>query len=312
MTVCLAAICQWLNVPIVVGCSDRMLTSGDIQFQPPASKIYGITKSIYALVAGDAGVHSEVFPKVAERVNALIQTKPKEWVKVETVASFYGEEVLNYKKRTLSRLVLEPLGLTWSTFITRQKDFSPEWLDDISHKMLELKAEHRVLIAGLDATGAHIWIVDGQGKPSCADKVGFAAIGIGKRHAESEFMFTKHTPSSGFPETLLRIYAAKKRAEVAPGVGDATDLVVVPNLGGGNIMIDEELQGGLPQLAATYRSMIEEQEEAKERANKIMADFFEEEMKKVTEQQANPTEQLPPTQPLSSQPSDSGMSELKK
>jgi polyribonucleotide nucleotidyltransferase len=35
-----------------------------------------------------------------------------------------------------------------------------------------------------------------------------------------------------FPETLLLVYSAKKRAEVAPGVGEATDMFgMSPNLG---------------------------------------------------------------------------------
>jgi hypothetical protein len=255
------------------------------------------------MVAGDASIHSEIYPKVCERVSENIKQKPNEWMKVETVARIYGEEVIHYKKRVVARLVLEPLDLTWATFLSKQKDFSPEWLDDISQKILEFKVEHKVIVSGLDGSGAHIWIVDGQGKLSCADKVGFAAIGIGKCHAESEFMFTKHTPYSTFPETLLRVYAAKKRAQVAPGVGEATDMFVVPVLGGGQIAPHEITQGEFPQLPATYSEMIQKLDEAKQQANKKMTEFLEQEMKRFLEQQANASDQIPPTPP-SSPPSD--------
>ena len=54
---------------------------------------------------------------------------------------------------------------------------------------------------------------------ACYDMIGFAAIGIGGWHAQSRFMFAKHTRRSPQPETLLLTYSAKKQAEVAPGVG---------------------------------------------------------------------------------------------
>jgi len=52
MTVCIAAVCEG---NILIGASDRMLTSGDIQFQPPTTKIYTFTTSINVMTSGDAG-----------------------------------------------------------------------------------------------------------------------------------------------------------------------------------------------------------------------------------------------------------------
>jgi 20S proteasome alpha/beta subunit len=228
------------GTPAVIGASDRMLTSADITFEPPATKIYTLTNAIHVLIAGDATVHAEIYPKVAVRINKMISAKPSEWVKVEEAARIYGDETLQYRKRTSARLVLEPLGLTWDTFLSKQKDMSPDFLDDISSKILEMRADSRVIVAGLDESGAHIWVVDGYGKASCGDKAGFVAIGIGKRHAESEFMFDGHSPNSTFYETLLRIYAAKKRAEVAPGVGERTDMFIIAALGTPVLMLDEE------------------------------------------------------------------------
>jgi hypothetical protein len=62
--------------------------------------------------------------------------------------------------------------------------------------------------------------------------VGFAAIGIGKAHAESQFTFSGYWPIKPFHETLLLTHASKKRAEAAPGAGKATDVLVIgPGLG---------------------------------------------------------------------------------
>src|SRR5207249_5007921 len=39
VTVCIAALCQWENNQMIVGASDRMITAGDIEFQPPQQKV---------------------------------------------------------------------------------------------------------------------------------------------------------------------------------------------------------------------------------------------------------------------------------
>jgi hypothetical protein len=56
-------------------------------------------------------------------------------------------------------------------------------------------------------------------------------VGYGEWHSQSQFMFAGHAPWKNFPETFLLTYSAKKRAEVAPGVGAHTDMVVVGGLG---------------------------------------------------------------------------------
>ncbi len=88
------------------------------------------------------------------------------------------------------------------------------------------------IFCGLDLTGHHIFVVNNSANVVCHDVVGFAAIGIGYWHANSQFMFAEHHWQKSFSETLLLTYSAKKRAEVAPGVGAETDMFAIgPNLG---------------------------------------------------------------------------------
>ena len=61
MTVCIAAICRTSeNQYIIIGASDRKVTAGDIQFEPPIQKIYHFSSHIIALTAGDALAQKEV------------------------------------------------------------------------------------------------------------------------------------------------------------------------------------------------------------------------------------------------------------
>lgn len=83
------------------------------------------------------------------------------------------------------------------------------------------------IIAGVDSTNyAHIYSVQGT-TSMCADHVGFASIGMGAWHANSQLMLARHDKLRPLEETLRLVYAAKKRSEVAPGVGRDTDMVVV-------------------------------------------------------------------------------------
>jgi hypothetical protein len=100
-----------------------------------------------------------------------------------------------------------------------------------------------VIVAGVDNGGAQIYVIN-DGNFSCYNAIGFAAVGSGAGHAESQFMLARHAWNSPLPDTLLLTYFAKKRAEVAPGVGIATDLLMIqPN---GSISgLNEDLESKL-------------------------------------------------------------------
>jgi hypothetical protein len=133
------------------------------------------------------------------------------------------------------------------------------------------------IVSGVDPTGAHLWVV---GKPfrgveaTCHDGSGFASIGIGRWHSQSQFMFAKHTRDKSFPETLLLTYSAKRRAEVAPGVGEGTDMFIISGLGnsipvGDNVLREIEKiynAGRRKEMNATRRAS----ESAKQYIDKLL------------------------------------------
>ena len=77
-----------------------------------------------------------------------------------------------------------------------------------------------------DKTG-HIYSVDEFGRHSYKNSIGFAAIGDGAWHAQSQFMFAQYDPLWTFTRALLLTYIAKRRAEVTPGVGTQSDLFFI-------------------------------------------------------------------------------------
>jgi hypothetical protein len=228
VTVCVAAI----SVNMIFGASDRMITAGDIEFEPEHSKIWQLTTSIAAMVAGDIGVQSEISQPVLAIIRERIEASPKEWIKISEVAHLWAQFYSQVKARRAEQLILRPLGLTSETYITRNRDLSPELASKIAQELMNFDMPSvQTIITGVDSEGAHIYVVTGD-HIQCQDKIGFAAIGVGAWHAESQFMFNGHTPNRLLPETMLLTYSAKKRAEVAPGVGENTDMFMVgPTLG---------------------------------------------------------------------------------
>jgi hypothetical protein len=59
------------------------------------------------------------------------------------------------------------------------------------------------------------------------DDIGFVSIGNGGVHASAQFMLASYTHVVAYYRALYQTFAAKKRAEVAPGVGDFTDMFLI-------------------------------------------------------------------------------------
>src|SRR6266853_1595139 len=87
VTVCIAAICE--NGKLI-GASDRMLTAGDIQFEPQQSKLVQLTSSMVAMIAGDSALQAEILYGVREEVARKIDADPTRWLRVSDVAEMYS------------------------------------------------------------------------------------------------------------------------------------------------------------------------------------------------------------------------------
>jgi hypothetical protein len=184
--------------------------------------------------------------------------------------------------------ILAPLGLDHTTFITRQREMSDGFISDITSAIVNLQAGVETIFAGLDDTGAHIYKVDDSGM-TCCDSVGFAAIGSGARHAESQFMLANHSRNSSIVDTLLLTYIAKKRSEVAPGVGEETDIFFISDKGLQWIFEKKYID----PLQSTYRQMEDSQAAAFTAAKEELrrrAEALSKEEKAANEEKSPPTE----------------------
>ena len=92
-----------------------------------------------------------------------------------------------------------------------------------------------ILVAGVDDSGSHIYSIDDPGTMACFDRLGYHAIGMGHRHGVLELVSSGQHPSKSVEETIANVYRAKRVAELAPGVGQATSMKIVERDGTVNV-----------------------------------------------------------------------------
>jgi hypothetical protein len=286
VTICVTAICS--DGHIIYGASDRMLTAGDIQFEPQQSKIWSITNSIIIQVAGDASIHSDIIKKVNADVGKRIQENPADWWNIKDVAELYRHYYEELQGKRAEHDILAPLLLDQDTWFTKQKDMDAELVKDIAARLSSYElSPTAAIISGVDYTGAHIYVADG-GILRCQDNVGFAAIGAGQWHANSHLMFAGHNPHKEIPETLWNVFSAKKRAQIAPGCGQGTDMFTIGPLLGSYAVISPDILGDLEKI---YQEEQGRQRKATENAKRAVKEYIDGLAKQVAKtQEAKATE----------------------
>jgi 20S proteasome alpha/beta subunit len=234
VTVCIAGIFTWnyaaADKPPDLGSaalvfSDRMLTAGDVQYEPSQQKVAHINSTTLISVAGDFAIHSEAIKDTLKKTDS--KTSP------QNIATIYGQAIQTIKRREAEDLYLAPLGLNTDTFLAQQREMSEPFVSVLREQMQNHRSEEvAALVVGSDVVhdqrSVRIFEVNTHGMVSCHDDVAFAAIGSGAWHAKSRLMQFGWVRQILLAPALSAVYAAKKAAEVAPGVGkNATDMQIV-------------------------------------------------------------------------------------
>lgn len=242
MTVCVAALCQNGGEAHAVVASDRMVTLGGfIEFEHAVPKMTQTSSHAIAMVAGDALVGTRLARDVAA---ALAGSNPPLVQIAQHLAAAYEQT----RKVSLQQNVLTPRGLSLGEFYNRHTSLNPNIVAMIDQHLVQHNLGVELLLAGVDQDGAHIFTVMNPGPPEVLhDTIGYAATGSGAIHALQALIGFRHSAAADYHATVFRAYAAKRRAEVAPGVGHDTDMAVISQAGV-HVLTDDELQ----QLSVIY------------------------------------------------------------
>lgn len=232
MTICIATACYTGNGNrAILTASDRMITGGDIQYEPRQMKMCRLTPSSVLLVAGPYQINSEAINKttrdiVANPVGTL-----------EEIAEIYGSNLRKIRMRRAEQTYLAPWGLNLQSFLDRQGQLTPDFSSALIRELDSFPVQDcEAILAGFDSTGIQLCHIDSLGRVSFHNDIGFLAIGSGATHAKSLFMQLGYTNNWIYSHSLLATYAAKKKAEIAPGVGAETDMHFIDERAVGNIV----------------------------------------------------------------------------
>jgi hypothetical protein len=287
-----------------------MITSGDIEFEPDnLKKLFWFTPSMVAMWAGDAAFQIEVIHRVNRVVQKRVVEQPENWWSVADVVDEYVSAWRAAKRKRAETEILAPIGLTFEKLLSGDHGLS----DYMLNRLLTVVSEYRMrgeipgipytetIIAGVDRSGggdgvvSHLYRLTDE-HYSCEDATAFAAIGSGAWHANSQLMLAKFDSSKNADEGLWRTYVAKRRAEVAPGVGEkGTNMFAMgPQLG----MAAEIPQDWVAVLSQRYKKLTEAEKKASDTALQGVGKWLSTAALQPAKTQDVPavkTESMPPT-----------------
>ena len=229
MTICIVAVCAG-GANIVVA-ADRMFTflfPLNTEFETEERKVEELGPRCVALVSGDSAAGAEVL------AGARNKLRNQQDAKILEVAGWIKEDYAAVKnQRAYDTIAAPALGPDFKSFLAKGGTL-PAYLQpqpQVYQQLVTLMAQHNLglelIIAGIDETGACVSLVVNPGLLVNLDKLGYHCIGTGGIHALTWLSLNGQTRSRELTETLYSVYEAKKTAEVAPGVGKATDIIVV-------------------------------------------------------------------------------------
>jgi len=232
MTVCIAAIFRWRYSEndsgwALLGTSDRKLTSGDVEYEPPQAKYCVLASRVILLTAGAMHTHTEAIRTTSK----MLRLDPED--DVSTIAEMHASNIRSLRAKFAVEEILSPFGMNHETFLAKQRDMSADLVAGIASRISTYSFDIESIIYGLDDKGVpDIFHIDGNGIATRHTDVGFMSIGIGAGHANLQLMSAGYSQYvHHFYSALGVIYAAKKSAEIAPGVGKSTDMILVTRSG---------------------------------------------------------------------------------
>jgi 20S proteasome alpha/beta subunit len=213
----------------VVVAADKMVTFGapmNLQMEPSAlRKITKINDESVVLFSGSVPDSEEIITATKKQLQGLGQLTTLNVA--ESVKTSYAA----LKAKRVQETILGPfIGADFATFRTLlAQSPSSQMLQQILAMVMQHNLQAEALVAGIDATGAHLFAVNHPGVLLPVETTGYSAAGSGGIHAAVRLSLGQQNKVFSLVDTVYNVYEAKKAAEVAPGVGKQTDLAIIKN-----------------------------------------------------------------------------------
>jgi hypothetical protein len=221
MTVCIAALCD--NGAGCVLASDQMTTAHipiGYEFEnEEVKKIIPLVDSVHALVAGDVLFAYEVIQKARGRIaqDGLTAIGP--------IAEVVRQQYQDTRKAVVIRNELESRGLDLNSYYAGQQRMLAHIVQMIDQQFRLFNPSVDLIVAGRGDAGFSIYTIGNPGQAVCSDPIGFAAVGSGAPHAMYALIEAGYKKSLPKITVEKMVQSAKKRSQVAPGVGTKTEQI---------------------------------------------------------------------------------------
>ncbi len=219
MTQIVGVICEKGQKVITV--SDRMVSTADmtLAFEQPRTKAVKLSEKAIVLTAGT--VHE---PDLI--VQARREARGKDTI-LET-AEALKDVFQQIREKHIVDEVLRPwTGIkSFAEWHTKQKSLHDMTVMNVSEAISHYELGLSLLLAGVDSEG-HLIRIGDPGTYRSFDSLSYCCIGMGERHADTVFAWYRYSKEFCLTEALYIAFEAKKRAEMAGGVGQSTDILII-------------------------------------------------------------------------------------
>lgn len=229
MTVCTASLFNWvygekpdgtLDIgPAFMIAADRMLTDVGlgIEYETSRWKATIVRDTHMVFVAGDFTFHSEALATV-------LAALPEGNIRTPDLANLLSAAFIHVRNARLERRYVAPLGLTMERLAADQSALNPDLVLRLQEQLQSHHYDVEAMVVGVNDRVAGMYRIDEFGVITNHADIGFLSIGVGGIHSSAQFMYQPYTHHQNYFEAVYATFVAKKRAEVAPGVGPGTDV----------------------------------------------------------------------------------------
>ena len=116
---------------MIVAAADRMITIRDIEYEPEQTKIFYLATQTIVIFAGDMEIHASICKITLAKTSKLSPVN----ITVKNIAEIYASEFAEYRRQEAEIAVLKPLGLDLQSFLLKQKDMSPDIVNELTRLM---------------------------------------------------------------------------------------------------------------------------------------------------------------------------------
>ncbi len=225
MTICIAAMAE--GGKRIVLAVDRMVTANfpiPTEFETSdVPKIYRLGNTAMAMSAGNALTAYEIIEK------AKAQILSQQISKVEQITEIVRRTYQDYRRRLVNERVFEPRGLTLDAYYNLQQKLVPGVVQEIESQLTSFNIQVELIVVGCrDEEECHIFTVSHPGVSLLHDALGHVSIGSGAPHVMYYFIGSEYKKSLPVEKVEEIVREAKKKSEVAPGVGKQTEVLIIP------------------------------------------------------------------------------------